>query len=360
MRKTLVYLAILAVLSFGVYYFLISDHGSSYDPKEADFTIKDTASIGKIFIANSAGQSVLVERSTNGWTVNKKDRALPSMVNLILSTLPHQETLYPVTHAAYDNAIKVLSTDSKKVELYDRAGKKIKVFYVGGTSANQNGTNLLMEGAKTPYVVQVPGFTGYLGSRYTVEMTDWKDRTVFDMPYEEIKSVSVQYADKPINSFVISSDGENISVSADTNLSRHLDAQNTRRGNLYLKYFTNINCEGIMNGIPGMDSIIGHSHKQSVIDITGIKGEHQRADIYWMDINRRSKNLTVSDPNVPDDYDADRLYAVINGGKDTVMIQQYVFRKIFRKAFQFFQNDDTTSALQSTQPPRNVMMHKDH
>ena len=79
-----------------------------------------------------------------------------------------------------------------------------------------------------------------------------------------------------------------------------------------------------------------------------------------MDINRRSKNLTVSDPNVPDDYDADRLYAVINGGKDTVMIQQYVFRKIFRKAFQFFQNDDTTSALQSTQPPRNVMMHKDH
>jgi hypothetical protein len=56
MRKTLVYLAILAVLSFGVYYFLISDHGSAYDPKEADFTIKDTASIGKIFIANSAGQ----------------------------------------------------------------------------------------------------------------------------------------------------------------------------------------------------------------------------------------------------------------------------------------------------------------
>ena len=360
MRKTLVYLAVLAVLAFGIYYFLFSNHGNSYDPAEANFVVSDTASVGKIFIANSNGTTVLVERVKGGWMVNKKDKALPSMVNLILSTLTKQQTLYPVTQSAYNNAIKVLSTEGIKVELYDRQGAKIKVFYVGGTSANQNGTNMLMHGAKMPYVIQVPGFNGYLTSRYSTELTDWKDRTVFDMPYEEIKSVSVQYADKPINSFMITRDNDNISVSADTNISKHLDVQNSRRGTLYLKYFTNINCEGYTNGIPGMDSVIKNSHKQSVIDITGIHGEHQRAEIYWMDINRRSKNLTVSDPDVPDDYDADRLYAVINGGKDTVMIQQFVFRKIFRKSFQFFQKDDTTRIPQSDALPKNVMIHKDH
>ena len=62
-------------------------------------------------------------------------------------------------------------------------------------------------------------------------------------------------------------------------------------------------------------------------------------DVYWVPINKRSKNLDVSDPDVPDDYDADRLYAVINNNKDTVMIQQLVFRPIFRKLFEFYQSD---------------------
>jgi hypothetical protein len=86
-------------------------------------------------------------------------------------------------------------------------------------------------------------------------------------------------------------------------------------------------CEGYLNGLPDMDTTLKTAPKQSEIDVQGIHGQHQHADIYWMAINRRSKNLETSNPDVPDDYDADRLYAVINNGKDTVMIQQFAFRK---------------------------------
>ena len=105
-----------------------------------------------------------------------------------------------------------------------------------------------------------------------------------------------------------------------------------------------------------MDTTLKTAPKQSTIDVTGIHGQHQHVDIYWMALNRRSKNINVSNPDVPDDYDADRLYAVINNGKDTVMIQQFAFRNIFHKAFEFFQKDGTRR--QPEQPAPNVMMHK--
>ncbi len=359
MRKTLVYILILIVLCFGIYYFLFDNNNTNYDPAEAGFTVKDTASIGKIFFASNDGETILLERTDSGWTVNKKYKALKSTLDLVMTTLTKQAALYPVTKNAYDHAVKALSTDGVKVELYGRDGKKMKVFYVGGVAVNNTGTNMLIEGAKTPYVVQVQGFDGYLTSRYTTNLKDWRDRNIFSLPPDEIKTISVRYPDKPINSFVINREGNSITVKGDSNVTRHLDVLNMRRVNVYLRYFGNVNCEGYMNGIEGMDSTLNTSKIQSVIDVTGMHGQHQHVDIYWMALNKRSKNVTVSDPDVPDDYDADRLYAVINDDRDTVMIQQFVFKNMFRKAYEFYQKDDS-SALKTTprEWPRNVMMHR--
>ena len=361
MGKTLVYVAILVLLVLGIYFFLFNKPGSQFDDKEAGFNIKDTAAIGKLFIVANDGESVLAERTDSGWVVNKKYKALPSTLNALMQTLNAQTALYPVTKAAYENVVKNLSSDGVKVEVYDRTGKKMKVFYVGGAGVNNIGTNMMMEGAKAPYVVTVPGFNGYLTPRFTSQLKDWRDRTVFNIPAEEIKSVSLQYADKPINSFVISHENGAIIVKGDTNITHHLSEMNTRKANIYLKYFTNVNCEGYLNGLSDMDTTIKTAPKQSSIDIEGIHGQHQHVDIYWMALNKRSKNSQVSNPDIPDDYDADRLYAVINDYKDTVMIQHYVFRKIFRKAFEFYQKDVAPESTMPKRPetPKNVMMHKD-
>jgi len=359
MRKTILYLVVLVILAFGVYYFLFRSNDSNpYSIKEAGFTVKDTAAIGKLFIATSDGTSVTVVRTDSGWVVNNTYKALPSTLNLILITLTQQAPLYPVTKNAVDNVIKGLSTDGTKVEVYGKDGKKMRVFYVGGGAVNNTGTNMLIEGAQTPYVVQVPGFNGYLTSRYTADMKYWRDRTVFNIPAEDIKSVAVHYALKPVNSFeIIRDNNDSLTIKADPALTRGLDGPNTRRAKVYLKYFTNVNCEGYLNGLSDMDTTLKTAAKQSSIDITDKRGQQHHMDIYWVALNKRSKNISESSTDVPDDYDADRLYAVINNGKDTVMIQQYAFRNIFHKAYEFFQKDGT--GAQPQEAPKNVMMHKD-
>ncbi len=360
MRKTILYLVVLALLGFGIYYFIFSNSGSPYSISEAGFAIKDTASIGKIFIVSNDGESVLVERTNAGWIVNKQYKAMPSTLNLILTTFTQQVPLYPVTQKALDNVIKVLSTDATKVEVYDRAGKKMKVFYVGGASVNNTGTNMLVEGAHQPYVVQVPGFNGYITARYTTRISDWRDRTVFNIPDYEIKSVSVQYFDKPINSFVVNRDKDSIvAVQADKQVMTGLEAFNARRARTYLKYFANVNCEGYLNGLQDMNEAIRTAPKDFAIDITGMHGQHEHADVYFMALNKRSKNVTVHNEDVPDDYDPDRMYAVINEYKDTVLVQRFAFRNILHKAYEFYQKDAAPGPkTDPTKPPKNVMMHK--
>jgi hypothetical protein len=340
MRKTVIYLLVLAVLGFGIYYFLVKkDNDQLYNKSEADFNIKDTAAIGKLFLVSAEGESVLVERTDSGWVVNKRYKALKSTLEDLMSTFTKQAALYPVTKNAYENVVKGLSTDGIKTEVYDRTGKKMRVFYVGGTAVNNTGTNMMMEGAKTPYVVQVPGFVGYLTPRYSTKLTAWRDRTVFNIPQEEIKSISIKYPGNPANSYEVIKDGENVNVIAEKDIMTGLQGLNKRRATVYLRYFTNVNCEGYLNGLPDMDTTLKTAPKQSEIDVVGIHGQHQHVDVYWMAINKRSKNLRTTNPDVPDDYDADRLYAVINNARDTVMIQQYAFRNIFHKAYEFYQSD---------------------
>jgi hypothetical protein len=342
MRKTLVYLAILAVLGFSIYYFLFNKNESPFNAADTSFTIKDTASIGKIFLADNSGDAVTLERTDSGWMVNRQYRVLKSTLELLLNTLARQQALYPVPQSAYNNTIKDLSTEAIKTEIYNRDGKNMAIFYVGGTALNNAGTNMLMEGAKTPYVVHIPGFVGYLTPRFSPQLKDWRDRTIFDVPANEIKHVSVQYVDNPTNSFEISKDErDSVVFTADKGITSSHNL-NRRRADLYLTAFSNVHCEGYLNGLPDMDTTLKTAAKHSTIEVMGKHGQHQHVDIYWMAINKRSKNLSTHNQDIPDDYDADRLYAVINNYKDTVMIQQFVFRKIFHKAYEFYQEDEQT------------------
>ena len=358
MRKTILYLVILLLLGFGIYYFIFNNNSTPYSASEAGFSIKDTGAIGKIFIVSNDGESVLVERTDSCWIVNKKYKAMHSTLSLILTTLTQQAPLYPVTQSALNNVIKNLSTDGTKVEIYSRDGKKMKVFYVGGAAVNNTGTNMLVEGAHTPYVVQVPGFVGYITARYTTRLSDWRDRTIFHIPADEIKRVSLQYFDKPINSFVVSRDKDSVTVDADKNLMKGLDAFNSRRAKIYLNYFGNVNCEGYLNGLEDMNEAIRTAPKEAAIDILDIHGKHLHADIYFMALNKRSKNVTTHNDDVPDDYDSDRMYAIINNGADTVMIQRFAFKNILHKAYEFYQKDAQIQNQGPTTPPKNVMMHK--
>jgi hypothetical protein len=76
------------VLGAGIYFLLFrSSNEMPYSKEEADFTVRDTASIGKLFLAAPDGESVLLERTDSGWIVNKQYKALRSTLDVLLGTM---------------------------------------------------------------------------------------------------------------------------------------------------------------------------------------------------------------------------------------------------------------------------------
>jgi hypothetical protein len=80
-------------------------------------------------------------------------------------------------------------------------------------------------------------------------------------------------------------------------------------------------------------------HKKCTIDVAG-KNSSQHIEVYWMLKDKRSKNLLTPMANHPNEYDADRYFALINNNKDTIIIQRGTFEKIFRSCYEFFTPDE--------------------
>ena len=75
--------------------------------------------------------------------------------------------------------VKEMASHNKKVEIYDKNGKLMKAYFVGGPSLDALGTYMLMEKAKTPYVTAIPGFQGVLDTRYTTDEQVIRSLTIY-------------------------------------------------------------------------------------------------------------------------------------------------------------------------------------
>lgn len=340
MKKTLIYLLLLVIMGAGVWFFLLRKDDNAFGSMDASFNIQDTTQISQIFLADKAGRTIFLERTKDGWMVNKTYRVLKATMSQLLETLHGQTAAYPVPEKAHNSVVQSLASDGVKVEIVNTSGEKIRTFFVGNEGPDFDGNYMLMEGAKRPFLVRLPGHMGFLRPRYTTNINEWRDRHVFEVPADDITQVSVQYPEMPAYSFVITRQGNTVSASSPGAPAG--SPVNQRRAQAYLGFFANVYCENFANGIAGLDTALSGDPKFCIIDLKTKKGD-QHVDFYRMPINTRSKNVLLDDDGLTNDkYDADHYYAIINGGRDTLLVQQPSFEKIFRRGHEFF--SDTTAA----------------
>ena len=105
---------------------------------------------------------------------------------------------HPIARSALENIIKRMSIQNTKVDIFQN-NKQVKTIYIGGETADQLGTFMMIEGAKEPYVVYIPGFNGYLSSRFSCQEHLWRDKKIF---HKKIKTAKYSLSEpKNIESF---------------------------------------------------------------------------------------------------------------------------------------------------------------
>ncbi|MBK9335194.1 MAG: DUF4340 domain-containing protein [Lewinellaceae bacterium] len=203
MKRTWLLVALFLLLGIGVFYTLQKKNtqtGSNVS-WDMDFAVRDTSSITRIFLADRSGQSTTLERKDGYWLYNGQYKARTSAVNTLLATIGSLNVLYIPPKVAEQTMIKSLAAEGIKVEVYAKENKLVKSYYVGGVTADERGTHMIMDGAEQPYVVHIPGFIGQVRVRYMMGDDSWRDRTVFSEKPEEIQSVSVEYPQQKSASF---------------------------------------------------------------------------------------------------------------------------------------------------------------
>ncbi|KAF0131387.1 MAG: hypothetical protein FD155_1051 [Bacteroidetes bacterium] len=314
--------------------------------KDAEFAVYDTSSVTKIFIAGMDDREVLLEREPNGWKLNKEFKAQQRKVSDLLNTMMKLRVRTPVAQAAHDNVITRMAGIAVKVEVYQVLPRinlfdRIKLFpretrslvyYVGDSPKDNMGTFMLKEGAETAYIMQITGFKGFLSTRYSPIADDWRDHTVFNTNLGDIRSVEVEFNEDPTKSYSVTrSDRHNYLLKRIQDQYVYENYDTLRLLN-FLTAFSDIRFEALLNNLPQqrIDSIVNSPflHRVTLTDEKGMS-----YSITTFTKKKLEQNMVDNETLQP--VDLDRMYALVNDGRDFVLIQYFVFDKVLRPVTYF-------------------------
>lgn len=341
MAKTLLYLFLAVLLVGGAWYFLFYNKDDAF-AGDGNFSVNDTATVGKIFMVTTSGAGITLTRDSAGWMVNNRYRAAQSPVRTLLKTLNLQQVQSTVPLQQRERVIKALAGNAIKTEVYDLNGRRLRSFFVGNEAPGFTGTYMLEEGSEMPYAVGITGFNGYLTPRYSTDVKAWRDHTIIAVPSSAIKSLSITYPAAPQSNFTISRTGADstaLLVTGAPEMALAGKPLNVKRVLSYLRLYKAVYCEAFSDGISGLSATLGRMPQVATITLQPATGKGQQVVAYRMPINKRSKNLDVITGTELDNYDGDRLYAVYNNAQDTAIIQYRDFNKLLRRSYEFFEQD---------------------
>jgi len=327
-KNTIILLLIVVVLGLFTVILMTRDYSGTIKKELRDFAVQDTASVDKIFMVTKGNEQATLTREGNKWKINDKYIVRQEAIDLLLKTIHRIQVKAPVAKSALDNVVKMLATRNTKVEIYKK-GKLDKTIYVGGPTQDQIGTFMMLEGSSVPFVVHIPGFVGYLSTRFFIDENSWRSPLIFDYDFDEIAKIKSVNNDNPAASFVLSKEKNHFDMHA-------LDGSSTaaKVDTLALKFFVS-NFERVASEFfademdPEMMDSLSQAKPFHVLELTDIYGNVKKIEAH------RRPAMGQADPAAPaSDYDIERMYARINES-DWVVIQYFVFDQLFRE-LQFF------------------------
>lgn len=336
MKKNKGLFLILALLVAVTLFLFFRKQSTTIDQEQSDFAVKDTAAITKIFLADRSGKSILLERKKNDrWVLNGKEEPKPEFLNLLIRTIYKIDAKSRVAKAAYNNVVKALASTGTKCEIYlNEQTKPYKVYYVGGQTADGQGTFMILEDSEMPYIVEIPGTSGYLTPRYSVDLESWKNTVLFRTKPENIKSLSVYYTNFPDKSYEITSN--NGSYSIENKATKFISNQVDSIGVLnYFALFREVHYESEINPSKSgqIDSMMLYA-PSIVIKVNTLDSKTMELKVYPMPVSDNS--LTKQDTlGKPLKYDLDRVFGLIKPENQKVILQHFAFDKLLRQLDDF-------------------------
>lgn len=347
MKKHRITIIILTILSVVAIAFIFSRTQGTFKRELKDFAINDTVHVVKIFLSDKSDNIILLERQENGtWLVNGEYEARKDLVDLLLATMKNLRVISPVPRAAFNTVVANLAARSTKVEIYQRKYlidlfyrirlfprvKQTRVYYVGSVTPDNIGTHMILENSSMPFIVYWPGFRGFVASRYSTKLKDWRDHSIFSHKFMQIQSVGVFFPATPDQSYRVVNNQEGFMDLIPYGQDNPVLTYDTLKMLGFITAFEDIRYEALIDDMDLniVDSITS-SQPLHIITLTDIYGNKHQVKTFRL----HARGVADDIQGQALEYDPDRMYALINDEQDFVLIQYFTFDRIIRP-FQFF------------------------
>lgn len=328
-KGTLIITLLVIVLGVIAVVLLTKNSAGTIKPELKDFAVRDTASVDKIFMVKKTNEQVTLTRGDDGkWLVNNKYVVRQDAIDLLLKTIHRLRVKAPVSKSALDNVLKMMATRNTKVEIYSD-GDLIKTYYVGGPTQDQMGTFMMLEGSSVPFVISIPGFVGYLSTRYFTEEEQWRSQILVDLDFDEIAEIESVNNEQPEQSLRLINRKNNMTL---IRLEDQYQAPliDTLALRFFVSQFEKVACEFHADRIEQeLKDSLRAARPYHVLKVKDVYGQTTTIEAH------RRPPMPQVDPNEPvPEYDDERMYALVND-EFWVVIQYFVFDPLFRE-FDFF------------------------
>jgi len=337
-KYILLFVILLAVIALIL---VLTNSTTTFRHSMSDFAVADTSTVTKIFMSDKNNNSVKLSRKETGsWVLNDNFPALKFNVDLMLKTMTDIQVKAPVALAAHNTIVKHLAVNGVKVEIYQMVyrinflgarlfphEKLTKVYYIGGATPDNQASYALMEDSEEPFVIYLPGLRGFVTPRYSTIERYWRDLTVFRTNIEAIRMVRIEVPENQEYSFEVQLAKGRLKSFISRIDNKPMPDLDTLKVLNFLAGFRNANFEAFLNDMDRhtRDSILGTNPfiiitLTDTLNKTKVVKTYHKANLFGQkDFNGRI---------LP--YDPDRLYAMLDDGKDFVLIQYFAFNKILR------------------------------
>jgi hypothetical protein len=321
-KSTILYIVIFLALAVTSTVLVLRKTNSTISEVLTDFAIKDTASITRIHLADHYKNDIVLERKGPGfWIVNNTYKAKQSCIRVLLMTIKEVQVKSTLPLPARDNVIKDLATNGVTIDIYS-GGANPKTYYVGSSTPDALGTLMLLKGSSQPFVTWVPGFDGYLTTRYIVRLQDWRSTDIYHLNPAEIKEVHVAYSEEPGKSFTLKINDNEFLAYKDASASMPVKVNNLL-AKKYLSGYKAINFEVFVDFNQYKIDSISNQGPFAVINVTTTDKNYPPLKLYYCRATESSKGIGKKGE------DTDRFYGIIGDRpNELLMVQKYVVGKL--------------------------------
>ncbi len=335
-KKTIISIIIVLALATYATYLFVNDGAISNKTPNSEFAFKETSAIDKIVIRDITNDVATLTKEQDTWMINGKFKAKPESINLILETIKNIKVQSKVPAIAEKSVITDLAAQSKKVDFYEN-GNLSKTYYIGNATQDNTGTYMLLETpnkgrSSIPYIIHLPGFNGFLNTRFFGNEGLWKYTGVFTYELANIKSVTIQDVENKKESFSIKQSNGNISF-LDSD-GKSIQSFNSTLVKNYLLNYKNIHYNRIEQfNQAQIDSLKGLTPHFSV-EVIDSDEKTTKLSIYKMPSNKKGIDPVTGKPYK---WDINHALGIINNENEVKRFQYFTLDKIIMPKSFFLQ-----------------------